>query len=78
MPPEMIVIAGPSGSGKSSHFGVRSFGVAFFNVDDRCAELNRGSYADKLPRLVRVYNQQRIVFDDPPVPPWLATALSLA
>jgi hypothetical protein len=33
---------------------------------------------DKPPRLVRVYNQQRIVFDDPPVPPWLATALRLA
>lgn len=44
MKPEMIVIAGPSGSGKSRHFGVRSFGVAFFNVDDRCAELNAGSY----------------------------------
>jgi predicted ABC-type ATPase len=40
----MIVIAGPSGSGKSRFFGARSFGIACFNVDDRCAELNGGSY----------------------------------
>ncbi|HEX4416969.1 MAG TPA: hypothetical protein VH165_03675 [Kofleriaceae bacterium] len=40
----MIVIAGPSGSGKSRHFAANSFGVAFFNVDDRCAELNGGFY----------------------------------
>jgi predicted ABC-type ATPase len=44
MKPEMIVIAGPSGSGKSRHFGAGTFGMAFFNVDDRCAELNGGSY----------------------------------
>jgi len=44
MKPEMIVIAGPSGSGKSRYFGVQRFGVSFFNVDDRCAELNGGSY----------------------------------
>jgi predicted ABC-type ATPase len=36
------------------------------------------SFHDNPPRLVRVYSQQRIVFDDPPVPPWLATALRLA
>jgi len=40
----MIVIAGPSGSGKSRYFAARRFGVAFFNVDDRCAELNGGIY----------------------------------
>ena len=40
----MIVIAGPSGSGKSTHFAAKSFGIAFFNVDDRCAELNGGAY----------------------------------
>ncbi|HET7501771.1 MAG TPA: zeta toxin family protein [Kofleriaceae bacterium] len=44
MKPEMIVIAGPSGSGKSRYFAARRFGIAFFNVDDRCAELNGGSY----------------------------------
>lgn len=38
MKPEMIVIAGPSGSGKSRHFGAQTFGIAFFNVDDQCAE----------------------------------------
>src|SRR5213595_3147158 len=46
MKPEMIVVAGPSGSGKSRYFRVHDFGIASFNVDDRCAELNRGSYRD--------------------------------
>ena len=45
MNPRMIVIAGPPGSGKSTAFPVSSFGVAFFNADDRAAELNGGSYA---------------------------------
>jgi hypothetical protein len=40
----MIVIAGPPGGGKSSVFPVSSFGVAFFNADDRAAELNRSSH----------------------------------
>ncbi len=44
MKPEVIVIAGPSGSGKSRHFGAKTFGIAFFNVDDCCTELNGGSY----------------------------------
>lgn len=44
MKPEMIVVAGPSGSGKSRYFAARRFGIAFFNVDDRCAELNGGIY----------------------------------
>jgi hypothetical protein len=39
----MIVVAGPPGGGKSSAFPVSSFGVAYFNADDRAAELNRGS-----------------------------------
>jgi len=43
MNPKMIVIAGPPGSGKSTAFSVSSFGVAFFNADDRAAELNGGS-----------------------------------
>lgn len=43
--PMMIVVAGPAGSGKSTVFPLASFGVDFFNVDDRCAELNGGSYA---------------------------------
>lgn len=44
MNPRMIVIAGPPGSGKSTAFPVSTFGVAFFNADDRAAELNGGSY----------------------------------
>jgi predicted ABC-type ATPase len=42
--PRMIVVAGPPGSGKSSAFPVSTFGVAYFNADDRAAELNGGSY----------------------------------
>ncbi|HEU0142389.1 MAG TPA: hypothetical protein VFQ79_21890 [Bryobacteraceae bacterium] len=44
MPPRMIVVAGPPGSGKSSIFPVSSFGISCFNADDRAAELNHGSY----------------------------------
>ena len=45
MKPRMIIIAGPPGSGKSSLYPVSSFGVAYFNADDRAAEVNGGSYA---------------------------------
>lgn len=44
MPPRMIVIAGPPGSGKSTLYPVSGFGVAYFNADDRAAELNGGSF----------------------------------
>jgi predicted ABC-type ATPase len=44
MRPQMIVVAGPPGSGKSVAFPVDSFGVDFFNADDRSAQLNKGSY----------------------------------
>ena len=44
MPPRMIVVAGPPGSGKSSLYPLSSFGCAYFNADDRAAELNGGSY----------------------------------
>ena len=47
----MVVIAGPSGSGKSTHFPVRDTGIASFNVDDRCAELNQGSYREIPPEI---------------------------
>jgi predicted ABC-type ATPase len=43
MTPKMIVIAGAPGSGKSTLFPPRTFGVDSFNVDDRCRELH-GSY----------------------------------
>ena len=44
MPPRMIVVAGPPGSGKSSLYPLSSFGCVYFNADDRAAELNGGSY----------------------------------
>lgn len=53
MSPRMIVVAGPPGSGKSSIFPVSSFGVSFFNADDRAAELNGGSYVG-IPKHIRI------------------------
>src|SRR5215472_6769579 len=44
MTPRMVVVAGPPGSGKSMLYPVSSFGIAFFNADDRAADLNKGSY----------------------------------
>lgn len=61
MPPRMIVVAGPPGSGKSSIFPVSSFGVAGFNADDRAAELNGGSYV-RIPQQIRaVVNREAFV-----------------
>ena len=48
----MFVVAGPPGGGKSTLYPVSSFGVAFFNADDRAAELNGGSYA-AIPQTIR-------------------------
>jgi predicted ABC-type ATPase len=45
----MQVVAGPSGSGQSSLFPVAAAGADHFNVDDRCAELNGGSYLQISP-----------------------------
>jgi hypothetical protein len=39
----MIVVAGPPGSGKTRYFPVAAYGVDFFNIDDRCAQI-LGSY----------------------------------
>jgi predicted ABC-type ATPase len=47
----MLVVAGPAGSGKTTIFPLRRFGVDAFSIDDRCAELNGGSYAGILPEL---------------------------
>jgi predicted ABC-type ATPase len=44
MQSKMIIVAGPPGSGKSTAFPVHSFGLDFFNADDRAAALNAGSY----------------------------------
>jgi predicted ABC-type ATPase len=56
MLPLAVVIAGPSGSGKSTYFPVREFGIGSFNVDDRCAQLNHGSY-QAIPYQVRAQAQ---------------------
>jgi predicted ABC-type ATPase len=49
----MLVVAGPSGSGKSSVFSLQRLqGIDIFNVDDRCAELNGGRY-QHIPETIR-------------------------
>ena len=47
----MQVVAGPSGSGKSSLFPVAAAGVDHFNVDDRCAPAQPGSYLGIKPAI---------------------------
>jgi dephospho-CoA kinase len=47
----MIVVAGPPGSGKSSVFPVAQTGVDHFNIDDRAAQLNGGSYRNIPPEI---------------------------
>jgi predicted ABC-type ATPase len=54
----MIVIAGPPGSGKSTLFPVSTFGVDFFNADDRAAELNGGSYLRIPPEIRQRVNRE--------------------
>ena len=54
----MIVIAGPPGSGKSSLYPVSSFGVAYFNADDRAAELNGGSFHHISQEIRRTVNRE--------------------
>ncbi len=44
VPPEMFIVAGPPGAGKSSVFPLPIFTERNFNADDRAAELNGGSY----------------------------------
>jgi predicted ABC-type ATPase len=48
----MLVVAGPPGSGKSRLFPIQRSGLDWFSVDDRCAELNGGSYQG-IPPAVR-------------------------
>jgi predicted ABC-type ATPase len=54
----MIVIAGPPGSGKSSIFPVSKAGVDFFNIDDRAAFLNGGSYQSIPPEIRAQANRE--------------------
>lgn len=53
MIPKMIVIAGAPGSGKSTLFPPRNFGVDSFNIDDRCRQLH-GSYQGIPPATRRI------------------------
>ena len=48
----MVVIAGPPARGGSSIFPVSNFGTAYFNADDRAAELNGGAYVG-IPHQIR-------------------------
>jgi len=54
----MIVVGGPAGSGKSTAFPVSDFGVDPFNIDDRAAELNGGSYRSIPPEIRARANQE--------------------
>lgn len=54
----MLVVAGPPGSGKSSFLSVHQTGADSFNVDDRCAELNGGSYQGIPPEIRAQANQE--------------------
>ena len=47
----MLVVGGPAGSGKSTAFPIHDFGVDPFNVDDRAAVLNGGSYLNIPPEI---------------------------
>ena len=57
--PEMTIVAGPPGGGKSTHFKVRSLGVDSFNSDDCAAQLNSGSYHN-IPAEIRAAAGQRL------------------
>jgi predicted ABC-type ATPase len=50
--PWMVLVAGPPGSGKSMHFPVTALGCDGFNVDERAAVLNGGSFR-AIPRSIR-------------------------
>ena len=54
----MIVVAGPPGSGKSSVFPVAQTGVDYFNIDDRAAELNGGSFRQISPEIRAQANRE--------------------
>ena len=50
--PEMLIVAGPPGAGKSRNFPLGVLSGRVFNADDRAAELNGGSYRS-IPLTVR-------------------------
>jgi predicted ABC-type ATPase len=51
--PEMYVVAGPAGSGKSTAFPGDSFGCDYFNADNHAAMMNGGSFVG-IPKSIRV------------------------
>ena len=55
----MIVVAGPPGGGKSTHLSVKTWGVDWFNSDDRAAQLNAGSYQN-IPAQIRNASGQQL------------------
>lgn len=57
MRPQMIVVAGPPGAGKSTAFPVSSFGIDHFNIDDQCRRLH-GSYWG-IPKETRIVVSRR-------------------
>src|SRR6266404_5333336 len=62
--PEMLVVAGPPGGGKSSVVPVKEQGYDYFDADARAAELNGGSYL-AIPSSVRaIVNREFEAFVD--------------
>ena len=55
----MLIVAGPPGGGKSSHFPVKNAGIDWFNSDDRAAQLNAGSYQN-IPAHARAASGQQL------------------
>jgi len=49
--PFFLFAAPLKGNGKSTAFPVDSFGVDYFNADDRAAEINNGSYQGITPAI---------------------------
>lgn len=65
MRPEIYIVAGAPGSGKSRAFPVSEFGVEYFNADDRAALLNDGSYhAISLEQRARVNRELEAFIQD--------------
>lgn len=58
MRPQMLVVAGPPGSGKSSLLRPDESDLAYFNADERARDLNRGSGHNISPGIRSVVNQE--------------------
>jgi predicted ABC-type ATPase len=73
MQPQMHIVAGLPGSGKSTLFPVAAFGVDYFNADDRAAHDN--SDHNSRPRLVLRTHEGSVIFLAERVPSWIQQAL---